>query len=94
MTAAAQLIEVLAGNHAAVANQHDALDAEALLQVMHHIGDGHGIAPIAGEHVVRDRPAVDQNQADQHLRVARLAIAAVAMRAELALVPCLRNKSR
>jgi hypothetical protein len=35
------------------------------------------------EHMMSDRPAVDQNQTNQHLRVSRLAIAAVAMGAHL-----------
>jgi hypothetical protein len=36
-----------------------------------------------------DRPAVDQNQTNQHLRVARLAIATVAMGADLGRPPAL-----
>ena len=42
-----------------------------------------GIAPVALEHMMRDRPAVDQNQSDQHLRVTRLAIPAVTVGADL-----------
>ena len=83
VAAATQIIEVLARHHAAVADEHDALEPEALLQITQDIGNGLGIAPIALEHVMRDRPAVDHDQTNQHLRVARLAIAAVAVGAEL-----------
>src|SRR5215469_879953 len=77
-----QQIEVLAGHHAAVADEHDALEPEALLDVAQDLGDGGGVAPIAGKHVMRNRPAVDQDQPDQHLRVARLAVAAVTIGAD------------
>ena len=79
MAARAQVIEVLAGHHAAVADEHDALEPEALLQITQDIGHGLGVAPVAREHMVRDRPAVDQNQTDQHLRIARLAITTMAV---------------
>src|SRR6516165_7774976 len=83
MTIAAQVFEVLARHHAAVADKDDAFEPEALLKIAQNIRDRFGIAPIALEHMMSDRPAVDQNQTNQHLRVARLAIAAVAMGAHL-----------
>ena len=83
MTAASQIIEILARHHATVANKHDALEPEALLQINHDVGDRHGIAPIAGEYMMRDRPTVDHDQTHEHLRVARLAVAAVAVGADL-----------
>jgi hypothetical protein len=81
MTALAQEIEVVARHHAAVADEHDALEPEALLKIAQDLGNRLGIAPIAPEDMVSNRPAIDQDQADQHLRVARLAVAAVAMSA-------------
>ena len=68
MTAATQIIEILARHHATVANKHDALEPEALLQINHDVGDRHGIAPIAGEYMMRDRPTVDHDQTHEHLR--------------------------
>jgi hypothetical protein len=70
MTAAAQLLEIGGGDHAAIANKYHALDAEALFHIPHHIGHRLGVALVAREHMMRDRPAIDQHQAHQHLRVA------------------------
>src|ERR1700751_4723928 len=75
----AQQIEVVARHHAAIADEHHTFEPEALLQIAQHLGHGHGIAPVAFKHVVSNRPAVDQDQPDQHLRVARLVVAAVAI---------------
>ena len=83
MTVLAQVIEVLARHHAAIADEHDPLEPEALLEITENFGNGLGIAPVTGKHVMRDRPAVDHDQADQNLPVARLAVAAVAVAAEL-----------
>src|SRR6202030_3503480 len=82
VAAAAQIIEVLARHHAAVTDEHHALEPEALLEVAQHIGNGVGVASIAGEDMMRDRPAVDHDQTDQDLPIARLAVAAVAVRPE------------
>ena len=79
MAAAAQLLEVLARHHAAVADEHHTLEPEALLEVAQHIGNGVGVASVAGEDMMGDRPTVDHDQPDQHLPVARLAVAAVAV---------------
>jgi hypothetical protein len=78
-----QVIEILTRHHAAIADKDDALEPEALLQVAHDIGNGLGVAPIALEHVMRNRPTVDHDQADEHLPVARLAVAAVPVGAKL-----------
>jgi hypothetical protein len=76
-------IYVVAGHHPAVADEHHALEPEALLEIAQDLGDRLGVAPIALEDMMRDRPAVDHDQTDQDLRVARLAVAAVAMSAHL-----------
>jgi hypothetical protein len=75
--------KVVARHHAAVADEHHALEPEALLKIIQHLGDRLGVAPIAIKDVVSDRPAIDHDQADQHLRVARLAVPAVATSALL-----------
>ena len=75
--------EVVARHHAAIADEHHALKPEALLKVIEHLGDRLGIAPIAVKDVVSDRPTINHNEADQHLRIARLAVPAVAIGALL-----------
>ena len=75
--------KVVARHHAAIADEHHALEPEALLKVIEHLGDRLGIAPVAVKDVVSDRPAIDHNEADQHLRIARLAVPAVAIGALL-----------
>jgi hypothetical protein len=47
MAVRAQVIEVGAGDHAAIANEHDAPEPEALFEVAQHIGHSLGIAPVA-----------------------------------------------
>jgi hypothetical protein len=74
--------KVAARHHAAVADEHHAIEPEALLKIVEHFGDRFGIAPIAVKDMVSDRPAIDHDQADQHLRIA-LAVPAVAMGALL-----------
>src|SRR5215471_4645079 len=81
--AATQIIEVLARHHAAVADEHDPLEAEARFKIAHNLGDRLGVAPVAGKDVTGDRPAVDHDKTNQHLPVARLAVAAVPMGAEI-----------
>src|SRR5262249_62024593 len=71
--AALKLVDVLARRHAAIANQNDPLEPEALLQITHDIRHGLGVAPIALEYVMSNRPAIDHDQSDQYLHVARLA---------------------
>jgi hypothetical protein len=83
MTTAAQFLEIGGGDHAAISDKHGALDAEATFQILHHIGHRLGVALVAREHMMRDRPAIYQHQADQHLRVARLLVAAMAERTDL-----------
>src|SRR5215831_8061562 len=74
-----QFIEVLGSDHAAITDKHNAPEPKALVEVAKDLGHGVGIAPVAGEHVMRDRPSVDQHQANQQLRIARLTVTAVAM---------------
>jgi hypothetical protein len=59
-------------HHTAIADEHHALEPEALLRVIAQLGDRLGIAPIAVKDMESDRPAIDHNEADQHLRIARL----------------------
>jgi hypothetical protein len=47
MTAAAQILEVLARHHAAITNKYDAFEPEALLDITQDIGDRLGIAAVA-----------------------------------------------
>jgi hypothetical protein len=70
-------------HHAAIADEQHALESEALLKVIKHLGDRLGIAPIAVKDMVSDWPAIDHNKADQHLGIARLVVPAVAMGALL-----------
>jgi len=78
-----QVIEVLAGHHAAIADKYDAFEPEALLQVAQDIGHGLGVALVALEHVMRNWPAIDHDQTDEHLPVARLVVATVTVGAKL-----------
>jgi hypothetical protein len=90
MAMASQQIEIVARHHAAVADKDHAFQSEASLEIAQHLGHRLGVAPIALEDVMGDRPAVDQNQADQHLRVARLVVPAVAMGALRGRTPALK----
>jgi len=78
-----QVIEVLAGHHAAIADKYDAFESEALLQVAQDIGHGLGVTLVALEHVMRNWPAVDHDQTHEHLPVARLVVATVTIGAKL-----------
>src|SRR5215471_10656518 len=82
MAAHTQRIKILAGDHPAIADQDDSLDAEPALKIMHHVRHGLGIALVALEDMVGNRPAIDHNQSDQHLRIARLLITTMAERAD------------
>ena len=66
--------KVVARHHTAIADEHHALEPEELLKVIAQLGDRLGIAPIAVKDMESDRPAIDHNEADQHLRIARLAV--------------------
>jgi hypothetical protein len=74
MAVPAHKIEVVAGHHAAIADEDHALEPEALLQIAEDFGNRVGIVPIALEHVMSDRPTIHQDQTDQHLRVAWLVV--------------------
>ena len=73
----AQIIEVLGRDHAAVADKHNALEPKAFVEVAKDLRHSVGIAPISGEHMMRDRPSVDQYQPNKHPRIARLTVTAV-----------------
>jgi hypothetical protein len=73
----------LARHHAAVADEHHAVEPEAVLEIAQHLRDRLGVAPIAGKDVMCDRPAIDHDEPDQHLPVTRLAVSAVTMGAEI-----------
>src|SRR5215831_18544539 len=82
VTTRAQIIEVPASDHAAVTDKHNALKPKAFVEVAKDRRHGVGIAPVSGEHMMRDRPAVDQHQANKHLRIARPTVTAVAVSAQ------------
>src|ERR1700747_2949811 len=83
MAMASQQIEIVGCHHAAVTDEYHALESEASFEITQHLGHRLGVTPVALEDVMGERPAVDHNQADQHLRVARLVITTVAMGALL-----------
>jgi hypothetical protein len=58
---------MLCRHSTAPGNEHHAPEPEALLKVVEHFGVRLGIAPIAINDVVCDRPAIDHDKADQHL---------------------------
>src|SRR6266536_584590 len=69
--------QIRRGHHAAIADKHDTAKAEARFEIVQHVGYGLRGAPVAGEDMVRERPAIDEYEPDQHLAIPRLAIAAV-----------------
>ena len=73
------LVDARLRDHAAIADQHDMVESEALLQFGDLIGHRLGIAGIAVEHFHRDRTAIGGAQrAIDDLRLALLAVATVA----------------
>src|SRR5262249_3365713 len=82
VTARAQIIEVPASDHAAVTDKHNALKAKVFVEGGKDRRHGVGLAPVSGEHMMRYRPAVDQHQANKHLRIARPTVTAVAVSAQ------------
>jgi hypothetical protein len=54
-------------HHGAVADKTMRLSPKRCSKIAQNIRDGFGIAPIALEHMMSDRPAVNQNQTNQHL---------------------------
>src|SRR5262245_42461470 len=69
--------EILARHHATITDEHHAPEPEALLEILQNGRNRLGIAHIAFEYMMNNRPAVDQHQSHQHLRIARLLIPAV-----------------
>src|SRR5215469_3956998 len=82
VTTRAQIIEVLGRDHAAVTDKHNALKPKAFVEVVKDRRHGVGIAPVSGEHMMRDRPSVDQHQPNKHLRIARPTVTTVAVSAQ------------
>ena len=77
---AQRLLDPCGGEHAAVADQHDVAQPEALLQLGDLSRDGGRIGGVALEHLDRDRTAVGgTQQADHQLRPVAAAVAAVAV---------------
>src|SRR5262249_24677425 len=81
VTTRAQIIEVPDRDHAAVTDKHNALKPKAFVEVVKDRRHGVGIAPVSGEHMMRDRPFVDQHQPNKYLRIARPTVTAVTVRA-------------
>ena len=79
LTTRAQFIEVLGRDHAAITDKHNAPEPKAFVEVAQDLRHSVGIAPVSGENMMRDRPSVDQNQPNKHLRIARLTVTAVAV---------------
>jgi len=71
--------QVLLAHHAAIAHEHHATKVETLHQVGNHGLHRRRIDRVAFPNVMGDRPARDHHQADDHLHVLRLAVAAVAV---------------
>jgi hypothetical protein len=77
---AQRLLDARAGQHSAVADHHDALQLEALLQLVDLRRQRDRIGGIAFEHLDRDRAAVGRaHQGDDNLRPVTTVVAAVAM---------------
>jgi len=77
---AQRLLDARAGQHAAVANHHHALQAEALLQLVDLCRQGQRIGGVAFEHLDRHRAAVAcAHQANDELRPVATVVAAVAI---------------
>jgi hypothetical protein len=77
LLAGSEQFDILGRHHPAIAHEHDAPEPESRLQIHEHGLHGRGVAPIALEHVMRNRPAVDHHDAHQDLAVAGLAVPTV-----------------
>ncbi len=82
------MLEPRRGEHAAVPDQRDGFDAEALLDLFHLRRHRGGIRRVAREHVHRQRTTVPgTKQAEDDLRLALLAVPVVAERGQGRAVP-------
>ena len=72
-------IETITGDHTSIADEDQAVEPEALVQVGDGLADGGVVHFVAGPDVMRDRPAGHHHHGNDHLDVVRLAIAAVAV---------------
>ena len=80
VTARAQALEVLARDHAAIANKHNTLEPETTLEIANDTRHCRCITPIACKYMMGNRPTIDEHKPNQYLRVTGLLVAAVAMR--------------
>ena len=70
------LVDARLRDHAAIADQHDVVDGEAVLQLAHLIGHGGGIAGVSREHLDRDGTSVGRaEKAIDDLQLVALAVA-------------------
>ena len=84
----AELVDAGAGDHAAVADQHQPLDAELVLDHLHDLGERARVVGVAREHPYCDRAAVGVGEhAVFDLLAALLAVAGVAACGQLAAPP-------
>ena len=74
--------KIITGDHTSIADEDQAVEPEALVQVGDGLADGGVVHLVAGPNVMRDRPARDHHHGNDHLNVMRLAIAAVAVLGE------------
>ncbi len=82
MAARGDRFNIIIGDHAPIADEDQAAEPEALVQIGDGLADGGVVHLVAGPNVMRDRPAGDHHHGDDHLDVVRLAIAAVAVLGE------------
>jgi len=66
-------------DHAAIASKYHSSKIKTFRQIVNDMLDRRAVARIAGPDVMRDRPTSDHHDADDHLHVARLPVAAVTM---------------
>ena len=76
-------LDVLIGDHAPVADENDPAKLEAFAQVADDVLNRGMIDAVALPDMMGDRPARDHHNADDHLHVLRLAVAAVAVLGEV-----------
>ena len=76
-------IEIITSDHTSIADENQAVEPEAPVQVGDGLADGGVVHFVAGPDVMRDRPAGHHHHGNDHLDVVRLAIAAVAVLGEV-----------
>ena len=78
-----EFIYIFIGDHAAIADEHDAMELESLVQIADDFLHGVVVHGVAGPDVMSDRPASHHDDADDDLHVLRLAVATVTVFGEV-----------